>query len=691
MDTPADPAFDRLTRLAARFIHAPTALVSLIDADRQFFKSQVGLADPWATARQMPLSHSFCKHVVATQQPLIIDNAQEDPLVRDNPAIQDLNVVAYAGIPLITSDGYALGSFCVIDYVPRAWTDDEISTLRDLAASVMTEIELRGELIERRNIEAALRESHRLTEQIVNTVPDVVYIFDLTTRRNVYSNRELTGVLGYTPDELRQMGDHVLIRLMHPEDIKRFEAHYGRLISMPDDMPVEFQYRMRHADGDWHWFSSREIIFKRDQHNRPTQLLGIAADVTAWVLTEQTIRENLEELWMLRRIESELSESLDLNHVLMTALDAALRLSGAEDATVSLIEGDEVYVVQSIGGYPIGQRFPISRGVVGRALRESKPQLVTNVEDDPDYNPDLPSTRAQMAIPLRYRDRLIGVLNLETSKPERFRQESFTVLSLIAARMAAAVDFASLYQLSQQQLAELQKLYARVSELEQLKTDMIRIAAHDLRNPLSSIIGFTELLLTGDDPLSNDQQEMIGLMRRAGRQMQSIITNILSLQRIEQQGYNRERINLAEVAHHAYEDLLDRAKAKALHFTIGIPDMPLCVEGDPAQLREAIDNLINNAIKYTLEGGAVRVKLGEKNGMIAFEVQDTGIGVPEDQQARLFQPFFRAASVETARIEGTGLGLHLVKNIIERHGGRMHFESVYRQGSTFGFELPEKL
>ncbi len=143
LDTPPEHAFDRLTRLASTVLRAPTALVSLVDQDRQFFKSCCGLAEPWAAQRETPLSHSFCQHVVAAREPLIIADARSHPLVCQNPAIADLNVVAYAGMPLITPDGHALGAFCVIDAQPRIWTEQEITILQELAALVMTEIELR--------------------------------------------------------------------------------------------------------------------------------------------------------------------------------------------------------------------------------------------------------------------------------------------------------------------------------------------------------------------------------------------------------------------------------------------------------------------------------------------------------------------------------------------------------------------
>lgn len=143
LDTPAEEAFDRLTRLATKILRAPTALVSLVDEDRQFFKSCVGLPEPWASQRETPLSHSFCQHTIASSEPLVIVDARQHPLVHDNLAIRDLNVVAYAGIPLITPDGQALGSFCVIDSEPRIWSAAEVEILNELAASVIAEIDLR--------------------------------------------------------------------------------------------------------------------------------------------------------------------------------------------------------------------------------------------------------------------------------------------------------------------------------------------------------------------------------------------------------------------------------------------------------------------------------------------------------------------------------------------------------------------
>ncbi len=143
LDTEPEEDFDRYTRLATDLLGVPVSLVSLVDADRQFFKSQCGVGRELADVRQTPLSHSFCQHAVASQQPLIISDAREHPLVAGNLAIRDLGVIAYAGMPLVLSDGHAVGAFCAIDGVPRDWTERDVRILGDLAAAVIAHLELR--------------------------------------------------------------------------------------------------------------------------------------------------------------------------------------------------------------------------------------------------------------------------------------------------------------------------------------------------------------------------------------------------------------------------------------------------------------------------------------------------------------------------------------------------------------------
>ena len=162
LDTAPEEPFDRLTRLVCRTLGAPVALVSLVEADRQFFKSVVGLPQPWSLLRQTSLLHSFCQHVVATGAPLLVQDARGHPLVADNLAVPDLGVLAYLGMPLATLDGHVLGSLCAIDTAPRSWTPGDAAALRDLADVTMGEVTLRRlalELEDRLREETAAREA----------------------------------------------------------------------------------------------------------------------------------------------------------------------------------------------------------------------------------------------------------------------------------------------------------------------------------------------------------------------------------------------------------------------------------------------------------------------------------------------------------------------------------------------------
>jgi GAF domain-containing protein len=138
--------FDRYTAEAAKQLEAPVALVSLVDSERQFFPSRYAEAEPFKSLTETPLSYSFCKHAIEGREPLVINNAEQEPLVSDNPAVEEFDVIAYAGAPIVTRDDQALGTLCVMDHRPREWTPEQVDLLTDLAAAVASEIELRAQM-----------------------------------------------------------------------------------------------------------------------------------------------------------------------------------------------------------------------------------------------------------------------------------------------------------------------------------------------------------------------------------------------------------------------------------------------------------------------------------------------------------------------------------------------------------------
>ncbi|MBZ0310528.1 MAG: HAMP domain-containing histidine kinase, partial [Anaerolineae bacterium] len=228
-------------------------------------------------------------------------------------------------------------------------------------------------------------------------------------------------------------------------------------------------------------------------------------------------------------------------------------------------------------------------------------------------------------------------------------------MKLITPRIAASLDNARLYALSQTQLEELRGLYDRIKSLEQLKTDMIRLAAHDIRNPVNTIMGF--MFLLEDSPnMDADEKSYLEAVVRAAQNIQQITEDILSLQRIEQM-HNEgtyETLNLSDLIRRSYDKNQQQANEKQQTYVLTVPETDVITWGDGAQIYEAVDNLIGNAIKYTPPEGKVTVNLWQEDSLIIFEVTDTGYGIPEEMQERLFQPFYRAKTAETSTIKGTG-------------------------------------
>lgn len=229
LDSAAEEAFDRLTRLTSKVLRVPVALVSLVDEKRQFFKSQVGLPDPWASRRETPLSHSFCKHVVNSREPLIVADARSHPLVFDNLAVEELGVIAYAGIPLTTSDGQTLGTFCAIDSEPHEWTSEEIDILKDLTGSAITEIQLRLTALEARLQARAAEQANQAKGQFLanmshelRTPLNAVIMYSELLMEEV---EELgVGTIVSDLETIRNAGRHLLGLVNNVLDLSKIEA-----------------------------------------------------------------------------------------------------------------------------------------------------------------------------------------------------------------------------------------------------------------------------------------------------------------------------------------------------------------------------------------------------------------------------------------------------------------------------------
>lgn len=231
----------------------------------------------------------------------------------------------------------------------------------------------------------------------------------------------------------------------------------------------------------------------------------------------------------------------------------------------------------------------------------------------------------------------------------------------------------------------------REKEIEKMKTEFVSVSAHQLRTPLSAIKWTLKMLLDGDlGELTKEQKEFVRKTYESNERMINLVNDLLNVTRIEEGRYlyHLVSVDFVSIVESLIKNYEEEAKRKDIDIYFQKPEKLAKVKVDVEKITLAVQNLLENAIKYTLPGGIVVVAIEEKKKEVEFSIKDTGVGIPKDQQHRIFTKFFRGTNAIKLETEGSGLGLFIAKNIIESHGGRIWFKSEEGKGTTFYFTLP---
>lgn len=441
-----------------------------------------------------------------------------------------------------------------------------------------------------------------------------------------------------------------------------------------------------HLDSEDHYYEARTVAVN------DTEAITLVRDITLYRRTARSLTERNHDLEILRAFDQDLTQVLSVDYVMERAAEYLVPVTEATCMAICLTQNGTLQATYCHGVDESAVQQMIA-GAMPRLmeLMENRHPLLIDLLVEDNWPLLLPDNRSVLLLPIIAADNALGLLVLE--KQGTFTARHISSVEHMLNRLATGLENARLYEVVEDQLNEVQELYAKVQRLEQIKTDMIRIASHDLKNPLTGMRGYLEMLSWDAAEVLNDQQKgYLKEITNAAERMQQMIYGILSLDRIQQMADNtlNERVNLKMLVERVLHDHENTARQHMITFRSQIIPSSVIVMGDPFQLQEAITNLIGNAIKYTPDRGYVTTSLSCRGGEAVFQVEDTGYGIPQAMHDRLFTPFFRARSRETQAVEGSGLGLHLVKNIISRHEGRLIFDSKPGKGSTFGFALPLK-
>jgi len=396
------------------------------------------------------------------------------------------------------------------------------------------------------------------------------------------------------------------------------------------------------------------------------------------------IRRRAERLALVNRVSAVISASLDLDHVLHTTVEQLALVLDAELAELALFDEPGQIATVVAEHRPLGA--PSALGVRiprhGTAWMEQVWETTQPLECSAPAETGAPTdTCSQLIVPLMIKGRVLGTIRLASTTTSRaFSYEEVELAQTIANQAAVAIENAQAYALQTQ-------VHTQLQELNQLKTDFLSTAAHELRTPLTSIRGFGEILLTRElDP--DRRRRYLTLIHQQATQLSAIIDDLLDISRLEAgRGLQivPEPLDMGQVLREALIPFQESVTRHCIQVE-GAQTYPP-VLGDPFRLAQVVKNLLSNAIKFSPDGGAIVVRSRVVDGYLQVSVQDEGMGMTAEQQAHLFEKFYRADAAN-ASIPGTGLGLAISQAIVKLHGGDIWVNSQLGVGTTVSFTLP---
>lgn len=625
LDTPPEERFDRITQTAKEIFDVPIALVSIIDVNRQWFKSCIGL-----NVSETPRGVSFCGYAILQNEPFIIPDSRKDERFADNPLVTGApHVIFYAGIPIAAIDGNNVGTLCIIDTKPREFSPTQIQMLRNLGAWAQLEINSR-------NLASVTAEQRKISKEIeafFDSSYDLMWIGNVDGKFEKV-NPTFTRILGYTADEL---SSDKFIEATHEDNkhsiTEMFESlRKGAAIN---NLIIRFLSK----SGVYIWL----------QWNVVAQ--GGKVYATARNITKE------KEAQTQSGIQQERLEHLTSKFAFATA-SAKLGIWEWDVIENRLVWDDQMYVLYGIKKENFG-------GAYGAWQKGLHP--------DDRKEGDLAIQQA-----------LSGEKDFDTSFHVVWPDGSIHTIKAYAAveRNEKGVP---------QRMIGVNFDITKSATIDKEKTEFVSLASHQLKTPIGAIQWNMEMVLAGDyGAITDKQKEVLQETYTMSTRMNDLVNALLNISRIEMGVFIIEPkpIDFVKLCDEVIVEMEGRRVKKGHELTkdfdANLPQVP----ADEKLLRIVFQNFISNAIKYTPDKGNVKVSLKSDGSTITFSVANNGEPIPEAEQVKIFGKMFRASNAQEQDPDGNGLGLYVVKQIVENAGGKVWFTSKEGEDTVFACSFP---
>jgi diguanylate cyclase (GGDEF)-like protein/PAS domain S-box-containing protein len=576
-------------------------------------------------------------------------------------AIHDACLHGRARVPelrFLTADGVGFVGGLELSTVPSEQLDAQDCRL---VAMVI-------DLTERRRAQTALAHERERLERIIAGTGVGTWEWNVQTGQVVFNDR-WAEMLGYRLEELEPISIETWIRLAHPDDLRASEERLQRHFR-GEDSEYESEARLRHRDGHWIWVLDRGRVaeWTEDDPPKPSLMFGTHLDISARKRDELLLKEKSEELDRYFRFSRDMLAICDLEGNFIKVNPEWERTLGFPVATIegtnfrSLVHPEDLVATDAT------------------FRRQNCGELVTQFEN-------------------RYRD-AAGVYHWLEWRATTESGKAYSVARDVSARKETERILLELNARLQEATDRANALTEQAESANRAKSEFLAAMSHEIRTPMNGVIGMAHLLL--DTDLSSEQRHFAENVLSSAKSLLRLINDILDLSKVESGKLELEELDfdLRTTIKDMGALLTHTARIKGLCFDCEIaPDVPQWLRGDPARLRQILVNLTDNAIKFTDHGEVtIRVErldrpaLSEQAALgpvrLRFAVRDTGVGIPAEQAAMVFEKFNQIHASTARRFGGTGLGLAISKQLVELMGGAIGVESVQGKGSTFWFEVP---